>query len=97
MDSEREQRWKAEQAARKLITHIRLLQASGEHICYHCTVTMDTIEEEQRRKHERALSRVMMLERDIITERETSQAHIEEGRQLKVIVIIICTLLLCNG
>lgn len=69
LDSERERRWKAEQAARKLITHIRLLQAS---------------EEEQRRKHEMALSRVMKLEQEIARERETSQAHVQEAKQVKV-------------
>ena len=53
---------------------------------------MDTIEEEQRRKHEIALSRVMTLERDIITEKEISQAHIEEARQLKVNVVISFTI-----
>ena len=55
---------------------------------------MDTIEEEQRRKHEMALSRVMILERDNITERETSQAHSEEAKQLKVTVVVISTIII---
>lgn len=67
LDTERERRWKAEQAARKLITHIKLLQSS---------------EEQQRHKHEMALSRVMKLEQDIVTVREASQAHVEEAKQV---------------
>ena len=47
---------------------------------------MGSSEEEQRRKHELALSRVMKLEHDIITEREASQGHVEEAKQLKVIM-----------
>ena len=43
-------------------------------------------EEEQRHKHEMALSRVMKLEQDIVTVREASQAHVEEAKQVKVIV-----------
>lgn len=58
---------------------------------------MDTIEEEQHRKHETALSRVMMLERDITTERETSQTHIKEAKQLKVLSSLFLPLLLYNG
>ncbi|XP_065913509.1 leucine-rich repeat and coiled-coil domain-containing protein 1-like [Dysidea avara] len=68
LDNERERRWKAEQAARKLIDHIRLLQAS---------------EEEQRRKHELALSRVMRLEQELARREEAVQGHSEEATQLK--------------
>ena len=42
-------------------------------------------EEEQRRNHEVALSRVMKLEQDIVTEREVALAHVEEAKQAKVI------------
>lgn len=56
------------------------------------TVAMETVEEEQRRKHEQALSRVMKLEQEVTMEKEVSQVHIEEAKQVKVIVI--CVLLL---
>lgn len=45
---------------------------------------MENLEEEQRRKHEMALSRVMKLEQEIARERETSQAHVQEAKQVKV-------------
>ena len=47
---------------------------------------MESLEEEQRRKHEMALSRVMKLEQEIARERETSQAHVQEAKQVKVLV-----------
>ena len=49
---------------------------------------MNTLEEEQCRKHELALSRVMTLEQQVVTEREASQVHTEEAKQLKVIVTL---------
>ena len=49
---------------------------------------MNTLEEEQRRKHELALSRVMTLEQQVVTEQEASQVHTEEAKQLKVIVTL---------
>ena len=55
--------------------------------CHH-TIAMETLEEEQRRKHELALSRVMKLEQEIIREREATEAHVEEAKQVKVIIII---------
>ena len=47
---------------------------------------MDTLEEEQRRTHELALSRVMTLEQQVVTEQEASQVHVEETKQMKVII-----------
>ena len=57
-------------------------------------IALETLEEEQRRKHEVALSRVMTLEQEVVTEREASLAHIEEAKQVKVIILIFVPLLL---
>ena len=55
--------------------------------CY--IVVMVIVEEEQRRKHELALSRVMALEQQLVTHREASQTHIDDAKQVKVIMVIL--------
>ena len=62
------------------------------HQVIHCPivniiVVMVTIEEEQRRKHELALSRVMRLEQELARREEAVQGHSEEATQLKVLCV----------
>ena len=56
---------------------------------YNYSIPMENLEEEQRRKHEMALSRVMKLEQEIARERETSQAHVQEAKQVKVLIVCL--------
>jgi len=53
------------------------------------TVVMVTIEEEQRRKHELALSRVMRLEQELARQQEITQGHCDETSQLKVLCLTL--------
>lgn len=68
LDSERERRWKAEQAASRLVEHVRKLQSR---------VT------EQETKHELAVVRVAQLERDLEGERGTNQTLQNQVQQLQ--------------
>jgi len=45
---------------------------------------MVTTEEEQRRKHEVALSRVVRLEQELARQQDVVQGHCNESGQLKV-------------
>lgn len=42
-----------------------------------------------------ALSRVVSLEQEVVAERKTSQAHVDEAKQMKVVIKIILLSLSC--
>lgn len=68
LDTERERRWKAEQAASRLVEHVRKLQSR---------VT------EQDTKHELVVVRGSQLERELEGERDTNQTLLHQVQQLQ--------------
>ena len=86
-DSEREQRWKAEQAAGRLIEHVRTLQ----------TRVTDT-----QRGQERIVAMAAKLEAELASERSTVQSLKDKLKQLEVGVAVgvVCsdpvTIKICN-
>ena len=71
LDTERERRWKAEQAAGKLVEHVRTLQSQRT---------------EAERRHELAVVRVSQLEREVEGEREGAQTLQAQVQELQVCV-----------
>ena len=71
LDTERERRWKAEQAAGKLVEHVRTLQSQRT---------------DAQRQHELAVVRVAQLEREVEGEREESQTLQAQVQELQVCV-----------
>ena len=71
LDTERERRWKAEQAAGKLVEHVRTLQSQRT---------------DAQRQHELAVVRVAQLEREVEGEREGSQTLQAQVQELQVCV-----------
>ena len=78
LDTERERRWKAEQAAGKLVEHVRTLQSQRT---------------EAERRHELAVVRVAQLEREVEGEREgaqTLQAQVQELQVCMCVCVCVC-------
>ena len=71
LDTERERRWKAEQAAGKLVEHVRTLQSQRT---------------DAQRQHELAVVRVAQLEREVEGEREGAQTLQAQVQELQVCV-----------
>ena len=73
LDTERERRWKAEQAAGKLVEHVRTLQSQRT---------------EAERRHELAVVRVAQLEREVEGEREGAQTLQAQVQELQVCMCV---------
>ena len=73
LDTERERRWKAEQAAGKLVEHVRTLQSQRT---------------EAERRHELAVVRVAQLEREVEGEREGAQTLQSQVQELQVCMCV---------
>ena len=73
LDTERERRWKAEQAAGKLVEHVRTLQSQRT---------------EAKRRHELAVVRVAQLEREVEGEREGAQTLQSQVQELQVCMCV---------
>ena len=73
LDIERECRWKAEQAAGKLVEHVRTLQSQRT---------------EAERRHELAVVRVAQLEREVEGEREGAQTLQSQVQELQVCMCV---------